>query len=165
MANTPHISVKEWMSLSFHASENQWTNQQWMTLGFFLIILFMCLFRLCWVFSLVAESEGLLSSCGARASYGGGFSCCRAQALGHGGFRVAAHGLSSCSSQALGHRLNNCGARAQLFPRHAGSSWMRNQTHVSCRQILYHWATREARHLLIKKKKKLRSPLGKDKID
>jgi len=66
----------------------------------------MCLFRLCWVFSLVAESEGLLSSCGARASYGGGFSCCRAQALGHGGFRVAAHGLSSCSSQALGHRLN-----------------------------------------------------------
>ena len=31
-------------------------------------------------------------------------------------------------------------------PWHAGSSWIRDQTHVSCigRWILYHWATREA---------------------
>ena len=30
--------------------------------------------------------QGLFSSCGARASHGGGVSCCEARALGHGGF-------------------------------------------------------------------------------
>ena len=41
-----------------------------------------------------------------------------------------------------------------------GSSWSRNQTHVSCascigRQILYHWATEENHYLTCSNKKKL----------
>ena len=49
---------------------------------------------------LVAESRGY-SSCGAWASYCGGFSC-GAQALGHAGF-------SSCCHWPLEHRVNSCG--------------------------------------------------------
>ena len=35
-------------------------------------------------------------------------------------------------------------------PQHVGSSWIRDGTYVSCfhRQILYHWATRDALHFL-----------------
>ena len=57
-------------------------------------------FWLHWVFvavrglSLVAASGGPLSSCSARASRYSGFSSCGAQALGHMGSGVAAHGLS-----------------------------------------------------------------------
>ena len=58
-----------------------------------------------WAFSSCSE-HGLLFSCGAQASYCGGFSCCGAQALAWTGF-------SSCSFWALEHRLNSCGARAQ----------------------------------------------------
>ena len=50
--------------------------------------------------------------CGARASHCGGFSCCRARALGARASVVVAHGLSSCGSWALEHRLSSCGARA-----------------------------------------------------
>ena len=57
---------------------------------------------LCGLFSNCGE-WGLLSSCGAEASYCDGFSCWGAQALGHTGF-------SSCGLWALEHRLNNCGA-------------------------------------------------------
>ena len=80
-------------------------------------------FWLCWVVLLCKTScseWGLLSNCGSRASYGGGFLHCRALALEHVGF-------SSCSSQALEHRFNSCGTRAQLltacglFP-HQGSN-------------------------------------------
>ena len=59
---------------------------------------------------LVAESRGY-SSCGAWASYCGGFSC-GAQALGHLGFRSCTHRLSSCSSWTLENRLTGCGTRA-----------------------------------------------------
>lgn len=48
---------------------------------------------------------GLLSGCGVKASHSGGFSCCRALAVGHAGF-------SSCGSQALEHRLRSCWAGA-----------------------------------------------------
>ena len=48
--------------------------------------------------------QGLLSSCGARASHCGGFFC-GARALEYVDF-------SSCSSQAQEHRLNSCGAQA-----------------------------------------------------
>ena len=41
-----------------------------------------------------------LSSCAVQVLYYGGFSCCRAPALGHAGFTVAAHGLSSSGFQA-----------------------------------------------------------------
>ena len=43
---------------------------------------------------------GLLSSCGVRGSPCGGFSCCRAPALGLLGFSSWAHGLNSCGAQA-----------------------------------------------------------------
>ena len=50
--------------------------------------------------------------CGARASYCGGFSCCRARALGTRASVVMAHGLSSCGSRALEHRLSSWGSWA-----------------------------------------------------
>ena len=43
--------------------------------------------------SLVAASEGLFSSGGAQASQRGGFSCCRARALGPRASAVVAPGL------------------------------------------------------------------------
>ena len=64
---------------------------------------------------LVAASGGS-SSWQCRAARCGGFSCCRAEALGHVGF-------SGCSAwaqepqphpQALEHRLSSCGTRAYL---------------------------------------------------
>ena len=59
------------------------------------IILFIYYFWLCWVFTAVG------------ASHCGGFSWCRARALGPTGF-------SSCSSRALERRLSSCGSRAEL---------------------------------------------------
>ena len=41
------------------------------------------------------------SSCGKQASHCGGFSCCRARALGPQASVVVAHGFSSCGSRAL----------------------------------------------------------------
>ena len=108
---------------------------------------------------------GAALCCGAWASHCGGFSCCRARALGawasvvgacrlqSAGSVVVAHCLSSCGSQALEHRLSSCGTRAQqlwhtglVAPWHVGSSWTRARTRVPCtgRRILNHCATREA---------------------
>ena len=77
---------------------------------------------------------GATLRCSVRASHCGGFSCCRARALGTQASVVVAHGLSSC------------GARAQLLHGHVGSSRTRAQTRVPCigRRILNHCATREA---------------------
>ena len=56
---------------------------------------------------------GLLSSCGAQASHSGGFSCCRACALGAwASVSFSTGALSSFSSRALDHRINSCGAQA-----------------------------------------------------
>ena len=55
---------------------------------------------------------GATLRCGAWASHCGGFSCCRARALGAWASVVLAHGLSSCGARALEHRLSTCGARA-----------------------------------------------------
>ena len=43
-------------------------------------------------------------------------------------------------------RARSCGTRALVAPCHVGSSWTSNWTRVSCicRQILYHWAIKEA---------------------
>ena len=49
---------------------------------------------------------------GAWASHCGGFSCCRAWALGARASVVVARGLSSCSTQALERRLSSCDTRA-----------------------------------------------------
>ena len=62
--------------------------------------------------SLIAVSGGYSSPCGAQASHCGGFSCCRAQALGMLASVVVARWLSSCGSWALEHRLSSCGTRA-----------------------------------------------------
>ena len=58
---------------------------------------------LCWVFTDVQTSssfdeQGLLSSCGVRASHCGGLSCCGARALGHVGLNAVVHGLSSSAA-------------------------------------------------------------------
>ena len=66
----------------------------------FKIILFIHVFFGWAGFSLLC---GLFSSCGVRVSPCGGFSCCRAQTLGHMGSVIVAHGLSGCSSWALGY--------------------------------------------------------------
>ena len=58
---------------------------------------------------------GATLHCGAQASHCGGFSCCRAWALGTQASVVVARELSSCGSRALEHRLSSCGARAGLL--------------------------------------------------
>ena len=54
--------------------------------------------------------QGLLSSCGGRASHCSGFSCCRAQALGHTGFSSCSTWAQKLQLQALEHRLDSCSA-------------------------------------------------------
>ena len=78
----------------------------------FLKILFIY-FWLCWVFIAVRAfpsygEQGLLSSCGPRASHHCGFSGCKAQALGHSGF-------SSCGSQACGIFLDQGSNQCLLY--------------------------------------------------
>ena len=53
--------------------------------------------------------------CCVWASHCGGFSCCRAQALGTRASVVVAHGFSCCGLRALERRLGSCGTRAQLL--------------------------------------------------
>ena len=85
-------------------------------LNSFIFYFILFYFWLHWVFiaarglSLVAASGPTLC-CGARASHCGGFSCCRAWALGARASEVAAHRLGSCGSQALERRLSSCGAQ------------------------------------------------------
>ena len=100
----------------------------------------------CAGFSLAVATGVTLSGCSARASHCCGFSCCRAQAVGHVAF-------NSCSMWAHDMRLSVSTAPAQEL-RHTGlvavwcvgSSQTWDRTHVSCigRQILYHWASRKA---------------------
>ena len=77
------------------------------SLFFFLIKFILLIYWLCQVFVAV---RGLRR--GVRASHCGGFSCCRAWALGVRASAVVAHGLSSCGTQAPERRLSSCGARA-----------------------------------------------------
>ena len=53
--------------------------------------------------------------CDVTASHCGGFSCCRARALGEQVSVVVARGLSSCGLRALECRLSSCGAWALLL--------------------------------------------------
>ena len=63
----------------------------------------------CWVFVAV---RGLSLVVASGASHCGGFSCCRARALGARASVAVARGLSSCGSRALERRLSSCGTRA-----------------------------------------------------
>ena len=89
---------------------------------FFLFFIFLAVLglRCCVQAILELRRAGATLCCGARASYCGGFSCCRARA----------------------QQLWRTGLVA---PRHVGSSRTRAQTHVPCigRWILNHYATRE----------------------
>ena len=118
----------------------------WLIVMAILKIIFFICFWLCWVLiatrglSLSCGEQGLLSS--ARASHCGGFSC-GAWALGQSGFSSFSRYLPLAGSRATGsvvvaHRFS-CSVAYR-------SSWIRELTPVPCmgRQILYHWATREA---------------------
>ena len=63
-----------------------------------------------WVFVVV---RGLLIAVAPLVA--GGFSCCRARALGTWALVVVACGLSSCDVWALERKLSSCGARAYLL--------------------------------------------------
>ena len=64
------------------------------------------------------------SSCGVPASHCSGFSCFRAQARGMQASVAAAPRLWSTGSVVV--------AQGLIARRHVGSSWIGNQTHVSC---------------------------------
>ena len=64
--------------------------------------------------SLVVASGATLR-CGAWASHCGGFSCCRALALGVRASVVVAHGLQSAGSVVVAHGLS-CSAACEIFP-------------------------------------------------
>ena len=89
------------------------------------------------------EGFSLVAVCGLLT---GGFSCCRAPALGARASAVEAHGLSSCSSRAPGHRLNRNSARVWLpcgmwdLPR----SGIEPVSPALAGGFLYHWAISEA---------------------
>ena len=58
--------------------------------------------------------QGLLSSWGAQASHCGGFSCCRAWALGHAGFSSCGSWLWSTGSTVVAQRLS-CSSACAIF--------------------------------------------------
>ena len=62
--------------------------------------------------SLQLRRAGATLRCGVGTSHCGGFSCCRARALGERASVVVAHGLSSCGLWALERRLGSRGTRA-----------------------------------------------------
>ena len=88
-----------------------------------------------WPFSSCAK-WGLLSSCDAWVSHCGGFSCCGAQALGMCRFQQLWLPGSRSQAQQLWDK-------DLVAPQHVESSWIRDQTHVTCRWIVYHLATKE----------------------
>ena len=61
------------------------------------------------------QRAGATLRCGAQASHCGGFSCCRARALGVQASVVVACGLNSCGLRALERMLSSCGPWAQLL--------------------------------------------------
>ena len=113
----------------------------------YILLLVVLALRCCtWAFSSCGE-WGLISSCSALASHCGGFSCCRAQALGHRDF-------SSCSiwAQELWHW-------GVVMVQHVGSSCTEDQTHVPCigRWIPIHCTTREVLLPVLKLELKMNS--------
>ena len=129
----PHFLIIPSLSASIHTvvQPSTWFFQELFFFSYFLKI-FISLFshsgsslllRLCSSWG----GQVLLSSCSMLASRCIGFSC---------GTRA----LGCVLAQQLWHTDSTA-------PRHTGSSWTRNRTHVSCigRQVLYHRTTREAR--------------------
>ena len=90
------------------------------------ICLFVYLFIYLFIFGCVRSSllctgflqlwrAGATLRCGARASHCGGFSCCRARALGTWASVVVAHGLQSAGSVVVVHGLS-CSTTCGIFP-------------------------------------------------
>ena len=75
--------------------------------------------------------QGLLSSCDAGVSHWGGFSRCRARALGARASVAAACGSGVAGPGALEHRLSSCGNTGLVAPWQVGSSRPRDPTRVS----------------------------------
>ena len=76
----------------------------------YLVASFFFLKKKCLFIYLFLAALGLC--CCTRASHCGGFSCCRAQALGAWASVVVARRLSSCGLRALELRLSSCGTWA-----------------------------------------------------
>ena len=87
--------------------------------------------------------EGATLHCSAQVSHCGGFSCCRAQALGARASVVVAHRLQSAGSVIVAHGLS-CSAAYGIFPAQGSNPVPRID-----RQTLNHCATREALELLM----------------
>ena len=107
-------------------SPSHWTIREvprtpffWRLILFLAVLGFPCCAQ---AFSSCCE-QGRLSSCRAQASHCAGFSC--------------------WGAQAPELRVSSCGTRTSVAPWRVGSSWTRDHTHVSCRQICMHRTTRE----------------------
>ena len=94
-----------------------------------------------WAFSSCLEHG--CSGCGAQASHGGGFSCCRAQALGCGPFVVAAHGLESTGSVVMAQGLS-CSMASGIFLDQGLNPCLSHQQADFLLLFFNHWVTREA---------------------
>ena len=126
------ISDHEWLSDGGEVSK---TTSHTTICIFFFFNIYLWLY---WVFAAAHScGEQGLSSLDVWASHCSGLSCCGARALGRGGF-------SSRGLKVLEHRLGSCTGLAALM--HVRSSQIRDRTCVFyiSRQILNHWATREA---------------------
>ena len=80
---------------------------------------------------------GATLHCGVQASHCGGFSCCRAQALGTLASVFVAHGPQSLGLAVVAHRLS-CSSVSGILPDQG-----LNLCPCTDRQILIHCATRE----------------------
>ena len=94
-----------------------------------------------WAFSSCLEHG--CSGCGAQASHGGGFSCCRAQALGCGPLVVAAHGLESTGSVVMAQGLS-CSMASGIFLDQGLNPCLSHQQADFLLLFFNHWVTREA---------------------
>ena len=116
---------------------------------FFLIfILFLAALGLCchaWAFPQL-QRAGATLRCGAQASHCGGFSCCRARALGAWASVVVARGFQQLWLAGSRAQAQQLWRKGLVAPRHVGSSQTRDRTRVPCigRRILNHCTTKEA---------------------
>ena len=130
------------LTCSLKQAKGKLTYTQYTFLPVLLFIVYCCIVFMDFFFSFCCIGSSLLHAdflqlrqagatlrCGARASHCGGFSCCRAWALGAGfsscstraqqlwltGSEVVVHGLQNASSGVVTHRLS-CSMACGIFP-------------------------------------------------
>ena len=115
----------------------------------FLFIFARAMSLFCTGFSLVEESRGS-SLVAMLASHCGGFSFCRARALGHSGWSSCGTGTQHLWLPGSGEQAQRLRPMGLVALQHVGSSRIRDWPHVSCtdRWILYDWATWKAQLLV-----------------